>query len=384
LKLITGKEGEMWAEKMFTAPGWGGKDGNPSWAGVTQGEAIEGIRGGRCYLDDPIDISSQSSSVFRSNAVEWYNHSLRPRLNRGAHVTVIGSPWHPDDLYAELVRRGIQTHIFPMKKVTCPPLWTDRPNVHWHGEEYDMLWPENWKDEDTPKLMNDVGGPVAFDQRYMCNPQAIMGRRFKPEWFTFWDKMPDLEDCVIEFGLDPAISKSEISDNTSLCIIAFDKGTNKIYVLENPAGHWDFNETVTHLKNYAKQYNPTRITIEKAAYQQALVDYLMGNTTLPVIGQPAIGDKVSRIDTLAVSIQNGRIIFGKDQHELIQELLYFPDGSHDDRADSLEVAVRHILRGESWGAPMDLSEVLPDRMSGDGGQPRPRFLPSNRERFPNR
>ena len=343
-------EGDVWQQNNFCSVRWNPSTANPSWYGATLGKGIEGMRGNRGYLDDPIDRESQTSEVYRKDAIDWYSHTYRPRLNRNAHLTVIGSPWHPDDLYTELIRRGTETHVFPMTRSSCPKLWSGFRNVHWHGEEYDMLWPEQWNAADIDGLRREVGGTVAFQQRYMCNPQAILGARFKPHWFHYFDELePKVrERLIVEMGIDPAISKTEISDNTSIVVIGFDHETNKIYVLENLAGKWDFNETVSNIKALAERYRPSRITIEQAAYQKALVDFLKTNTTLPVIGQKAIKDKVSRIDTLAVPIETGRILFRRSQHELIQELLYFPDGKHDDRPDSLEVAVRHIMgRGQA-------------------------------------
>mgnify|MGYP007051341634 CR=1 len=73
------------------------------------------------------------------------------------------------------------------------------------------------------------------------------------------------ERLIVEMGIDPAISKTEISDNTSIVVIGFDHETNKIYVLENLAGKWDFNETVSNIRALAERYRPSRITIEQAA-----------------------------------------------------------------------------------------------------------------------
>ena len=76
---------------------------------------------------------------------------------------------------------------------------------------------------------------------------------------------------------------------------------------------------------------------------QARIEYLKVNTWLPIIGQRPIGDKTARIDTLAVPIETGRIRFRYGLDDLEEEFLYFPNGTHDDGPDSVEIAVRHII-----------------------------------------
>lgn len=347
LKVLHGGEGQIWQDKKFTVPGWDSRGQNPSWFGATPGMSIEGMRGDKVYEDDPIDQDSWISATERKKAIQWRSFTFIKRMNTGGHETIVGSPWHPEDYYADLIGLGFECHAFPMRRAPCPDIWKAYKNVHWHGKEYPVLW-EKWKRLDFKEYIRTNGGPIAFEQRNQCNPEAIRGQRFKTGWFHYYDNLSETVKArlIIETGVDPAISKSQLADNTSYCTIGHDHETDLIYVLENHAGKWNFIETQEHLISVGERRRHSRMTIEDTAYQKALIDQLQHDTRLPIVAQKAIQDKVSRIDTLAVPISQGKILFKKGaMHELIHEFLYFPNGSTDDRIDSLEVAVRHILGG---------------------------------------
>lgn len=356
---IYGREGPLWTDRKFCAPKWDARTRDPSWLGTTLGHRVEGIRAQMAYLDDPIDKTSQTSEVFRKDAIAWYSHTYRARMNKGCPLVVIGSPWAPGDLYDEFVKRGMETHVFPMLKSPIAPMWARYDNVHWHGQEYDLLWPENWNSTDIPRLKREVGGQIPFDQRYMVNPAAIEGSYFKPGWFKYYDTVagiPDRAGLIVEMGVDPAIKGTELSDFTAICIIGVSTATGNVYVLAHEMAKCDPNATLERIKALAAEWHPTRIVIENNAAQQVFVDTLRANTMLPVIGQTAVNDKKSRIATLAVPIETGRLIFHRDMHDLIQQFLYFPDAEHDDGPDSVEIVCRHWftsgmveeIRGMDW------------------------------------
>jgi predicted phage terminase large subunit-like protein len=343
------QEGELWTDHKFTVPKWDSRTRDPSWLGTTLGHGVEGIRAQRAYLDDPIDRDSQTSEVYKKDAISWFSHTYRARMNKGCPLVVIGSPWAPGDLYDEFVKRGMETHVFPMLRSPKAPMWARYDNVKWHGEEYDVLWPENWQGTDIPALKREIGGQIPFDQRYMVNPQAIEGCYFKPDWFHYYDSVvgtgysadPEKNKLVIEMGVDPAIKGTELSDFTAICIIGVNLATGNVYILAHEMGKYDTNCTTERIKALAKAWNPTRIVIENNAAQQTFVDTLRVNTMLPVIGQAAVTDKKARIATLAVPVETGRIVFHRDMHDLIQQFLYFPDAEHDDGPDSVEIVCRH-------------------------------------------
>lgn len=339
-------EGYVWNSTAFMVPSWRSATKFPSWFGAQLGTAIEGMRGNRGYLDDPIDRNSQTSEVYRGQALVWFNNTYAARLNKGTPLAVIGSPWHPDDLYMNLIGRGFVSHVYPMLKTPRPDLFASFKTANYHGEEYDWLWPEQWAGTDMAKLIALVGGHIPFQQRYLCNPQAILGSRFKPHWFKFWDSIPPevMSRSVMRMGLDPATGKKDTGCLTALISVLWDEETGKIYVMDTVGEFLDPAATRERTVFLYEKYKHERILIEDVNYQVDLIQQL-ARLGLPVFGQGTESrDKISRIDTLAVPIEQGRILFHKSQQDLIDELLYFPDGKYNDMADALEIAVREVVR----------------------------------------
>jgi phage terminase large subunit-like protein len=112
-------------------------------------------------------------------------------------------------------------------------------------------------------------------------------------------------------------------------------------------------ETARHIETYAGKWNPRKIFVEDVGAQSMFVARIKADTLLPIypIGSES-KDKLSRIDTLASPIEQGRILFHRSQQDLINEFLNLPGGSHDDLPDALEMACRDILRrGNQRGLP---------------------------------
>jgi predicted phage terminase large subunit-like protein len=339
-------EGFMWNSTAFMVPSWMPATKFPSWFGAQLGTAIEGMRGNKAYLDDPIDRNSQTSEVYRGQALTWLNNTFMARLDKGSPFAAIGSCWHPNDLYMSMIARGFVTHIFPMLRTPKPELFSSYKTAFYHGEEYDWLWSLQWAGTDIEKLIALVGGRIPFQQRYLCNPQAILGSRFKPHWFKFWDSIPPevMTRSVMRMGLDPATGKKDTGCLTALISVLWDEQTGKIYVMDTVGEFLDPAVTRDRTVSTYEKYKHERILIEDVNYQVDLIQQLQ-RLGLPVFGQGTESrDKISRIDTLAVPIEQGRILFHKTQQDLIDELLYFPDGKYNDMADALEIAVREILR----------------------------------------
>jgi predicted phage terminase large subunit-like protein len=232
-----------------------------------------------------------------------------------------------------------------MLKTPKPDLFSQFKTATYHGESYEWLWPAQWAGTDIEKLIALVGGHIPFQQRYLCNPQAILGSRFKPHWFKFWTAIPPEVSTrsVIRIGVDPATGKKDTGCLTAMVVVMWDEETGNIYVLDAIGEFLDPAATRERVKTLDAKYHPERILIEDVNYQVDLVQQV-ARLNLPVFGQGTESrDKVARIDTLAVPIEQGRVIFHRSQQDLIDELLYFPDGKYNDIADALEIATREVL-----------------------------------------
>jgi hypothetical protein len=331
------------SSKMFCVPGWDPISRNPSWVGATPGTDIEGIRANYGYLDDIIDQESSTSEIAREVPKQWFGLTFVERLNRGAPVAGVGSLWHPHDFHMELLARW-PAHLFPFARQAKPEGFREYPRAVWHGEEYELLWPENYGGIDLAQFILDHDGDISYQLRFQLNPWVLKDTRFKPDWFQTYDTPLPVDifnRLLIHLALDPATGKTEIGSESAITVLGLDKVVNHEYILESIAGIWDPVERRRQVQASFGRWHPRKIFVEDVGEQATIV------TDLRLLDLPAFGltpthgkDKIARIDTLCVPVQMGQIKFHKSQQELIQQLLNFPKSKRLDRADSLEIAHR--------------------------------------------
>lgn len=182
-------------------------------------------------------------------------------------------------------------------------------------------------------------GSYLFANQYLNEVFPTDEQTFKPHWIRYFKEVPQ---NVFNFAfIDPAISTVDGADYTALTIVSVD--ANKDWYLRVAARerltpteivrlcfrvHWDWKCKV--------------IGIESNAYQEALL-YMLDDEmkrmglTIPVTGIKTGTDmtKEMRIMGLIPRMEWGRILFAQGLHDLEQEMLQFPRGSHDDLLDSL-------------------------------------------------
>jgi predicted phage terminase large subunit-like protein len=104
------------------------------------------------------------------------------------------------------------------------------------------------------------------------------------------------------------------------------------------------NEFLNLVKNTYDFYSKIAtvdVGVENVAYQKFFGEEIFRRFSIPPIYIPRNQDKRSRILGLLVYFQNNQITFyDVEKHQdLIQELVDFPFGEHDDLIDALEMAV---------------------------------------------
>jgi predicted phage terminase large subunit-like protein len=89
------------------------------------------------------------------------------------------------------------------------------------------------------------------------------------------------------------------------------------------------------------------LAVETNVFQVVLKDMLeeisrQERLFIPIRGVKNFADKTARIASLSALIESGTILFRRDQRLLIEQLIEFPKGAHDDGPDALEMAVRQL------------------------------------------
>lgn len=331
--------------------------------GITSGDNRPDL----IVCDDLEDRENISTFDQREKIAEWFNKDLMGLPGpMGADVFIIGTILHHDSLLA--------------KKITQWKGTLRRAVSDWDKEE--VLAPGLFPVEKLKLIRDGDGhkkgiGTLAFGQEYQNNPVDPASQRIRQEWIKYYD-LKELKDkeLIIASALDPAVGKTSQGDFAALVTLGQDTKTNMIYVLDvilercPPQRQVDLClQTFMRWKsNGSIEAGPARhfkaLGIEDNGFQAVLRSNLEAESKrlgifAPIKGIKNISDKIARIDSLSPLIEGGGIMFQrpprefrtgqKDYARLIQQLIEFPKGDHDDGPDALEMAVR-LLRVEPWRA----------------------------------
>jgi predicted phage terminase large subunit-like protein len=318
-------------------------EGGGSYTSVGVGGSLTGRGCDILLIDDPVKNREEAESpVVRQAILDWYTSTARTRLEKGAAVVIIMTRWHVYDLVGTLLERMENETGERWERVTFPAIATEDETYRKKGEP---LWPEKYDNEALEATRKSLG-ERDWLALYQQTPFLSETADFRPEWFKQY-KPADIKDKRLEIvtSVDLAISKKATADNVVVRTLGRDKASGDIYLLEEDAAHFDPGETIDILFRHVAMYKPLKVGIESVAYQKALAYFVVQKQkkdrvffTIEEINQT--GDKEARIrGTLAPMYKAGVIHHRPADSELESELLQFPQGKHDDRADALQMAV---------------------------------------------
>lgn len=208
------------------------------------------------------------------------------------------------------------------------------------------LWPGRFPVELLEKRRQEMGTMI-FNLQYQNDAQLALGAVFREEWFRFYRHAPD--ELAIYQGVDLAISSSKAADYFAIVTVGRNE-QSEFYVLDVFRGRLTFEQQAQAIVRKANEFKPVRVAIEATGYQAAMAQVLRSKTAVPVRAVYPHKNKMTRALRLSASFENGKVFLRRNQEMLMEELLQFPDGEHDDLFDALEMAME--LAGRSFAGKL--------------------------------
>ena len=309
---------------------------------VGVGGALAGRGADLCIIDDPVSEQDALSPAALDNIYEWYTSGPRQRLQPGGAIIIVMTRWSIRDLTAKVLQKQAEGGADQWEVVEFPAIFPETDNV---------LWPEFWSREELDGVRASI--PVAkWNAQYLQNPTAEEGAIIKREWWNVWDHDdPPVVDYIIQ-SYDTAFTKSERADYSAITtwgVFHPDEGDEAaIILLDAEKGRWEFPELKDAAMRLYEEFEPDMVLIEQKASGTPLTQDLrkMG---IPVSGfTPGRGaDKFSRMNACAPVFESG-MVYAPDTRwaeEVIEECASFPNGEHDDLADSMTQAILRFRQG---------------------------------------
>jgi len=325
-------------------------------------------------IDDPIRSAADADSeTVREGVWEWYQGTLRTRLQPGGAIILTATRWHEDDLtgrlLSEMEHGGEQwTHIH------MPAL----------DDEGSALWPEYWPVEALEKIRQSVGSRV-WQAQYMGAPAPAEGGTFKRHWWRYWQprgmalppvpvRFPDGSVRPIAAVEQPAwwdksaqswdMTFKETKEGSYVVGLAGATHGPDLFIMPRMfRERTDFPGTVNAVVDLA-QYYPDFLAkyIEEKANGAAVIDTLKRSVggLIPVQVE---GSKEARAHAVTPLVEAGNVYLPHPAlapwvEDFIAELAAFPNGAHDDQVDAFTQLARPLIGTSQTTGPLQDSPLL--------------------------
>jgi predicted phage terminase large subunit-like protein len=295
--------------------------------------------------DDLENDESVENKDRREKFERWFTGALLPSMAKNGRVIVIGTILHFDSLLAKLLDTA--QYIGWYKK-------TYRAINDWGA-----LWPEHLDLDELEKIKQEYisqGQVFLFYQEYQNDPVSSEFQKFKLEKFKYYEDKEILGRNFRTFiTIDRSYSLEKTADFTAFVVVSVDR-ENRWYVRLAERVKGTEKELIEKIFDLHSYFTPELFGIEQKAYKYtikpALDDEMRKRNVffrceeLKDMGR----SKNVRIEGLIPRFEAGSVYLKRDQTDMIDELIKFPKGIHDDLVDSLsyqlEISAGAAFKGQ--------------------------------------
>jgi predicted phage terminase large subunit-like protein len=327
------------------------------------GTGIAGFRANIAILDDPYATREDAESeAIRKKVADWFKADLTTRLLPGAPLFVIGTRWHPLDLFSDIIDdsndpdyKGVRYEIInlpataeendPLGRALNQALWPDFFTYEMLMEIKADIKTRDWNSLYRGQPIDDDAGMIESSKlgRYTKLPEnskdeggSIVERRVKR----------------VTISVDTASKDKEKNDPT--CITVWIEDVNNLHYLKHVVlKRVKFPELCRLINATAREHGATSILVEDAGAGTQYIQQWAGKAPAPIIPITTKNkDKEFRFDSVLPMIEAHEVLFPERAAWLTDyetELLTFPAVRHDDQVDStsqyLKWARKRVKRG---------------------------------------
>ncbi len=308
----SGDEGKLIEQGGYVAAGVGGP--------------ITGRGGSLLLIDDPFkDRESADSETVREKAWDWYTSTAYTRLTDDGAIVLIQTRWHEDDLAGRLLEAE--------KAGGDQWVKVDLPAINEAGEP---LWPESFSLERLNQIKSVIGRRD-WGALYQQKPTQEEGDYFKGSDFSEYEELPP--GVEIYGASDYAVTEERKADYTEHGVAAW--SGEDLYIVD-----W-WREQTTPDKWFESQcdliveHEPRTWFGESGVIKNAVFPFLrkrMGEREAycRLEWLPSISSKEIRARPFQALVSSGRVHLPKNapwKDDLLDQLVKFPTGRHDDGVD---------------------------------------------------
>lgn len=350
-------DSKIWTQSRFDVARRSKRSKSATYAAFGAGSRNAlGYRTDWTILDDCVTDKNSSTAEQRQNLREWFNQGpvTMPDREEG-HITIVGTAFHPEDLYHDLMRlRGEDDK--PMWKTTVKRAVLD-------AEKQIVLWPE---ERPWSFLMEQKAtmGTLDFNKRFQNVAVDPSGLVFREEYVRggIWNHErfpgcldPDFKigDCdgswQVYCGFDPAIGvtrSKKFCAHITLAVGSCQKHDRCLWVVDLKRDQMTLPRQVDLILDQHETYGAVKSVIEMNGYQAGLYQAVrdkMDRQGRSMNIEPHYTNRINKPDphagvsAMGTMVEQGRlhIPWGDAASRtamtlLVDEMVTYPDGKTTD------------------------------------------------------
>ena len=362
------------------------------------GKALRGARNGAyrpdlVILDDLESMANTNTKELREKNLHWYNSVIEPIGVEGRTAFLyVGTLVHGNGLLPDILTRidyESRKYAAIVQEPDNMELWmhyceilddkTDEEReakadafYEENREEMDKGWKTLWSRWTYSALMKKKStlGTKAFNSEYMNIAYDPDSQIFNEDNIIFFDDRDLIDHWGRKIPLDVygfwdlAVGKGNKRDDyNAVVIIGRDKLTGVMYVLDAWSAKVPAHKALAVAEQKISEWQPRLFGVETIQMQYEFYRQLQENimkhglysTRLKACNPKA--KKEDRIQILEPLFETGYLRLKRSQRLLLEQLLVFPQGEHDDLPDALASAVdlagktrqrTHYIKPEGW------------------------------------
>ncbi len=341
----------LWGNPGTEAPKWSEDEGiivrrkvNPKEATVEAWGLVDGQPTGRHFnrmiYDDVVTLESVTTPEMCAKTIRAWEMS-RNLMSEGGKTRYIGTRYHFNDAYGEIMRRGVvKPRIYAVYDKSGAPCLLSKERIEEKRREL---------------------GPYVFSSQMLQNPVADEAQNFKEEWLQTWVS-GNTNNLRIYIVVDPASKKKKNSDYTAMFVIGLGLDKN-YYIIDMIRDRLNLTERMQMLFGLHQMYKPVAVGYEEYGMQSDIehIQYVMEEKNYRFSIYPLGGNvgKEDRIRALVPIFEQKRIFLPavciRPRHDgkvvdltkvfIEEEYKTFPVGAHDDMLDALARILDHGKKG---------------------------------------
>jgi predicted phage terminase large subunit-like protein len=359
-------------------------------SGLGAAQAIRGLkhhqhRPSLIVLDDVEDDQAVLSRQGREKMADWLMRTVLPMGDERTSVVMVGTLLHRESLLARLVRgdehkgwtaRRYQAVERFAARADLWEIWQEvhcgsRPHNGQSGEsaaqafyrEHEaqmlegtqVLWPER---ESYLALMRTKLqiGRRAFAAEKQNEPVESSIAVLTEGDLSYWDdeftsaeelmkSFPD--ECFCVGACDPSLGKG--GDLTAVITLLCHKSSKRMYAIDATISMLRPDQITPCILEHHALRRYRKFAVEAVQFQSMLADEVTkqsrrpGGEPLKVVPVQPLTDKLTRVQSIQPLLSGRRLLLSRRHTRLIEQLLDFPGGDHDDGPDALHLGVQLAL-----------------------------------------